>query len=134
MPFIPEGDLGEFINVTQNPSRNYLVGLFGNIVSDHSQRPFGIDPIYINSSIDRSTLLDGGFLDNCQEPDIYVRINSSFDRCQTGQIVRTFFAQDASGNRSPMCEQVITIESRIPFNADNIIKPREHDSHVMYVT
>ena len=125
LPFIPEDALGDFINITQNPSRNYLGGLFGNIVADHSQRPFGIDPIYINSSIDRSTLLDGVFLDNCQDPDIYVRINSSFDQCQTGQIVRTFFAQDASGNRSPMCEQVITIESRIPFNADNIIKPRD---------
>ena len=125
LPFIPEEDLGTFINITQNPSRNYLGGLFGNIVVEHSQQPFGIDPIYITGSIEPSTLFDGIFLDNCDQPDIYVRINSSFDQCQTGQIVRTFFAQDASGNRSPMCDQVISIDNRVPFNADNIVKPRD---------
>jgi hypothetical protein len=124
LPFIPEDALDVFINVTENPDRNFLGALFGNIVSDHSQQPFGIDPIFVNGS-DMSTLLDGVFLDNCEQPDIYVRINSSFDQCQTGQIVRTFFAEDASGNRSPMCEQVITIESRIPFDAANIVKPRD---------
>ena len=125
MPSVPEEDLNEWINVTQNPAKDYFGDLFGRIVREHSQEPFGVHPDHVHESVDLSKLVDGLFFDNCDDPDIYIKIGSDFDQCNTGQIIRYFYAEDGSGNRSEVCEQVITVDSKIEFDFYNIKWPVE---------
>lgn len=123
LPAIDDSKLNTFIPQDEDVLTEY----FGKITGEHLQEAFGVHPSHVVNDFGKS-LVDGVWFDNCDDPDIFVRVTVNFNQCNTGVITRTFYAVDGSGNRSPECTQTITVSSLKPFNFDNIVWPVEDTS------
>ncbi len=120
LPSLDETTLGTYILQDEDP----LSALFGKIAAEHFQEPFGVHPSHVVSD-NEDELFDGVYYDNCKPINIYVRVDINTNQCNTGEITRSFYAEDNSGNRSNVCVQTITIESEVDFDYKNIKWPED---------
>ena len=88
---------------------------FGQVV-DH---PSKIKNITIHGKIVGK---DGTAIDTCGV--VITESVRDLRKCHEGQIIRTFYATDASGNVDS-CSQIITVINETPFNINNIIWPKD---------